>query len=147
MDAESPATYVARLEAAFDRLGRYMTSAAVAHQAVAPGPLLSGSQRIVLRALVDHGPCQVSEVANHLSVTLSAATGLVDRLVKAKLVTRDRDQKDRRVVWVKVTPEGEQAVKASEERRRAALSQLVAHLPEEDLSTLCAILERFDDPK
>lgn len=147
MDANPPAaTYVARLEEAFDRLGRYMTSAAVAHQTVAPGPMLSGSQRVVLRALVDRGPCQVSEVANHLSVTLSAATGLVDRLVKAKLVTRERDQKDRRVVWVKVTPDGEQAVKAAEERRRAALSKLVSHLSEDELSTLCAILERVDNP-
>ncbi|HYF95965.1 MAG TPA: MarR family transcriptional regulator [Symbiobacteriaceae bacterium] len=146
MNAETPATYVARLETAFDRLGRYLTSAAAAHLEVAPGPMLSGSQRTVLRHLVDNGPRQVSEVAAHLNVTLSAATGLVDRLVKAKLVTRDRDQKDRRVVWVKVTAEGEQAVVAAEERRRVALSQLVAHLPEEDLSTLCAILERFENP-
>ncbi|HWH70772.1 MAG TPA: MarR family transcriptional regulator [Candidatus Sulfotelmatobacter sp.] len=146
MDAETPATYVARLETAFDRMGRYLTSAAAAHLDEAPGPMLSGSQRTVLRDLADNGPRQVSEVAAHLGVTLSAATGLVDRLVKAKLVTRDRDQKDRRVVWVKATPDGVEAVKAAEQRRRAALSQLVSHLPEEDLSTLCAILERFDNP-
>ncbi|HYG56489.1 MAG TPA: MarR family transcriptional regulator [Symbiobacteriaceae bacterium] len=143
MDAQQP-PYVARLEAAFDRLGRYMTSQASSHLAEAPGPMLSGSQRIVLRALADKGPCQVSEVAGHLGVTLSAATGLVDRLVKARLVTRERDQKDRRVVWVKVTPEGVDAVNASEHRRRAALGQLVQHLSEADLSTLCAILERLD---
>ncbi|HWI64542.1 MAG TPA: MarR family transcriptional regulator [Symbiobacteriaceae bacterium] len=146
MDVHSPATYVARLEAALDRFGRYLTSAASAHLEVAPGPMLSGSQRVVLRALVDNGPCQVSEVASHLGVTLSAATGLVDRLVKAKLVTRDRDQKDRRVVWVKVTPEGAQAVKAAEERRRAALGRLVSNLSEADLHTLCTIMERIDNP-
>lgn len=137
---------VARLEAAVDRFGRYMTSAASRHLDEVPGPMLSGSQRVVLRALVDHGPQQVTEVANHLNVTLSAATGMVDRLVKAKLVTRDRDQKDRRVVWVKVTPEGEQAVKAAEQRRRAVLGQLVCHLSEADLGTLCSIIERIDYP-
>ncbi|HWI51991.1 MAG TPA: MarR family transcriptional regulator [Symbiobacteriaceae bacterium] len=146
MDAHPHASYVARLEAAVDRFGRYMTSAASRHLAEVPGPMLSGSQRVVLRALVDNGPQQVTEVANHLNVTLSAATGLVDRLVKAKLVTRDRDQKDRRVVWVKVTPEGEQAVKAAEQRRRAVLGQLVHHLSETDLYTLCSILERIDYP-
>lgn len=144
MEGERTHLYVTRLEGAFNRLVRYITSAATAHQEAAPGPMLSGSQRIVLRALVDHGPCQVSEVANHLGVTLSAATGLVDRLVKAKLVTRERDQKDRRVVWVKVTQDGEAAVAAAEERRRAALRKLVRHLPEEDLATLCDILERLD---
>lgn len=107
--------------------------------------MLSGSQRTVLRALMTNGPCQVSEVANHLSVTLSAATGLVDRLVKAKLVTRERDQKDRRVVWVKITPEGEEAVRAAEVRRQAALGALVQDLSESDLSTLCDVLERIRD--
>ncbi len=143
MDAELGNIYVARLDQALDRLGRYITSKATEHQSVAPGPMLSGSQRTVLRALVNNGPCQVSEVAGHLGVTLSAATGLVDRLVKAKLVTRERDQKDRRVVWVKVTPEGEAALKAAEKRRLAALSKLVEHLSEEDLSQLCDILERI----
>lgn len=144
MDAGKSLSYVARLESAFNRLTRYMASATSAYQADAPGPALSGSQRMVLRALVDKGPCQVSEVAGHLSVTLSAATGLVDRLVKAKLVTRDRDQKDRRVVWVKVTPEGEEAVKAAEARRRAAFHGLVGDLPEADLSKLCDILEQIE---
>jgi DNA-binding MarR family transcriptional regulator len=143
VDAHNPSSYVARLDGALDRLGRYLTSAASTHLEAVPGPMLSGSQRTVLRALVDNGPCQVSEVAGHLNVTLSASTGLVDRLVKSKLVTRERDQKDRRVVWVKVTPEGEEAVKGAELRRRAALGQLVGNLTEEDLSTLCSILERI----
>lgn len=144
MDATTNPTHVARLEEALNRLVRYMASATSAHQAEAPGPALSGSQRLVLRTLVNQGPCQVSEVAGALGVTLSAATGLVDRLVKAKLVTRDRDQKDRRVVWVKVTADGEEAVKAAEARRRAALSSLVGHLPAEELAKLCDILERIE---
>lgn len=143
MDAERQTQYVARLEEAFNKLVRFMASAGAAHQDEAPGPILSGSQRIVLRALVNIGPMPVSEVANQLGVTLSAATGLVDRLVKARLATRDRDHADRRVVWVKVTPEGEAAVKAAEIRRRAALTDLVEDLSEEDLSRLCEILERL----
>lgn len=143
MEMDHLQKYVPRLEEAFNRFIRYMASATSSHMETAPGPILSGSQRIVLRALVNNGPCPVSDVAGHLGVTLSAATGLVDRLVKAKLVTRDRDQQDRRVVWVKVTPEGEAAVTAAEARRRAALGQLVHKLPEQDLAVLCDILERL----
>jgi DNA-binding MarR family transcriptional regulator len=143
VDDQHSSSYVARLEVAFDRLGRYLTSAASTHLSEIPGPMLSGSQRHILRHLVDHGPCQVSEVAAHLSVTLSAATGLVDRLVKSRLVTRERDQKDRRVVWVTVTPEGADAVKGAELRRRAAVGQLTSDLSQADLATLCEILERI----
>jgi len=143
METDNMHRYVPRLEEAFNRLVRYMASTTSSHMEAAPGPVLSGSQRIVLRALLSGGPCPVSEVASHLGVTLSAATGLVDRLVKARLATRDRDQHDRRVVWVKVTPEGEAAVMAAEARRRAALEQLVQKLPEQDLAVLCDILERL----
>lgn len=143
MEADRTAPYIPRIEEAFNHMIRFMNSAATAYQSVAPGPMLSGSQRIVLRALLNNGPYQVSEVANQLGVTLSAATGLVDRLVKARLVTRERDQADRRVVWVKITPEGEQAVQAAEGRRRAAFRDMVQNLPEEDLAQLCDILERL----
>lgn len=141
VDPISP--YVPRLEASFDHMLRMMNSAATAYQSVAPGPMLSGSQRTILRALCSRGPHQVTEAANLIGVTLSAATGLVDRLEKSGLVSRERDQKDRRVVWVKVTPAGEEAVKAAEERRRAAFREMVKHLPESDLAQLCDILERL----
>lgn len=143
MEADRIASYMPRLEESFNHMTKVMGSAASAYQSVAPGPMLSGSQRMVLRALLNNGPHQVSEVANELGVTLSAATGLVDRLVKAKLVTRERDQQDRRVVWVKITPDGEQAVKAAEERRRAAFREMVKNLTEADVATLCDILERL----
>ncbi len=143
MESDRNEVDVARLEEALNRLIKYMGAAASAHAAEAPGPTLSGSQRIVLRALLSSGPCPVSEVANHLGVTLSAATGLVDRLVKSKLATRDRDQADRRVVWVKITADGEAAVQAAEARRRAAIRKLVRDLTGSDLSQLCDILERL----
>jgi DNA-binding MarR family transcriptional regulator len=135
--------HVGRLEEAFNRLVRYLAAAVSEQQDVAPGPVISGSQRIVLRSLASNGPHQVSEVAAELGVTLSAATGLVDRMVKAKWVLRDRDQKDRRVVWVNVTPEGETVLRAAEARRRAALSRLVEDLPEDELAKLCDILEHL----
>ena len=134
---------ISRLEETFYRLVKAMNSAAQAQLAVTPGTQLSSSQRIILRHLINHGPCPVSEVANQLGVTLSAATGLVDRLVKAKLVTRDRDQNDRRVVWVKITPEGETAVVAAETRRHAAYQALTQNLSEEELARLCDLLDRM----
>ena len=143
MEADRVASYIPRLEESFNHMARIITATTSAYQSIAPGPKLSASQLIVLRALVNRGPLQVTEVANELTVTLSAATGLVDRLVKAKLVMRERDQQDRRVVWVKVTPEGESALKAAEERRRAAFRAMVKNLSEDDLAKLCDIMERM----
>lgn len=130
--------YVHRLEEAFTRFFR---SFSARH---GPNPAnLSGSQRIVLKALATQGKQQVSEVAAALSVTLSAATGLVDRLVKSRLATRERDTADRRVVWVNITPEGERVLGEAEERRRLVFHEMLENLPEEDIKTLCDIFDRM----
>lgn len=143
MESARIEAYIPKLEASFDHMVRVMASAASAYQEVAPGPRMSGSQIIVLRALSSRGPLQVSEVANELTVTLSAATGLVDRLVKSGLAERERDERDRRVVWVKITPEGETALAAAVQRRRAAFREMVKNLSEADLERLCDILDRM----
>jgi len=143
MDSDRLEAYIPKLESSFDHVVRVMAAAVAAYQEVAPGPKLSASQIIVLRALQSRGPLQVSEVAGELTVTLSAATGLVDRLVKAGLAERERDLRDRRVVWVKITPEGESALAAALQRRRAAFRNMVRNLSAEDLERLCDILDRM----
>ncbi|BAD41412.1 MarR family winged helix-turn-helix transcriptional regulator [Symbiobacterium thermophilum] len=143
MESARIEAYLPKLEASFDNMVRVMTAATTAYQEVAPGPRMSMSQMIVLKALKARGPLQVTEVANELTVTLSAATGLVDRLVKAGFAERERDQRDRRVVWVRITPEGEQALEAAIQRRRAAFREMVKNLTEAELEQLCDILGRM----
>jgi DNA-binding MarR family transcriptional regulator len=130
--------YIVRLEEA---LNRFIKQFAARHGP--SGPLMSGSQRIVLKALATGGRAQVSEVAAHLGVTLSAATGLVDRMVRTKWVTRERDTVDRRVVWVQITPEGEKKLAEAEARRRLVLREMCQNLPDEDLKGLCDIFEKM----
>ncbi|MCU0651036.1 MAG: MarR family transcriptional regulator, partial [Candidatus Omnitrophica bacterium] len=49
---------------------------------------------------------RMTDVARYLSVTTAAATGLVDRLVKAGYVQRVYDPSDRRIIKVKLTSKG-----------------------------------------
>jgi MarR family 2-MHQ and catechol resistance regulon transcriptional repressor len=48
----------------------------------------------------------LTEVADRLLVTGGNVTGIVDRMEKAGLVTRQRDHKDRRIVWARLTERG-----------------------------------------
>lgn len=67
-------------------------------------------------------------VASHLGVGLSTATGLVDRLVDQHLVRREDDRRDRRIVRVLPTEEGEalvaQVCSAGQDRMRVLLRRL-----------------------
>ena len=75
------------------------------------------SQMIILSLLKEKKAIMMSEIAKTLSVTTAAATGLVDRMVKSKLVKRSPCKKDRRVINIELTPKGEKAIDAIAERR------------------------------
>lgn len=136
MESDPRTPYLQRLEVVVGRLSRFLAARAGGETGLSP------SQRIVLRAL-STGQLQISEVAATLGVTLSAATGLVDRLGRAGLVTRERDNADRRVVWVRCTPAGRAALAQAEAVRRQVLAGAVAPLSAGELATLVGLLEKL----
>ena len=68
---------------------------------------LSGAQLWALSELRARPGATISQVASALSVHLSTASNLLDRLEERKLVRRHRGPPDQRVVRVALTPEGE----------------------------------------
>jgi DNA-binding MarR family transcriptional regulator len=54
----------------------------------------------VLRVLNQKGPLSLVEISKELDSKPSSMSGLIDRLAKAGMVTRKRDEEDRRVVWI-----------------------------------------------
>src|SRR5690554_8000551 len=67
---------------------------------------LTGIQFFILRHIADKQKLTITDLACTLGVTLSAITGLVNRLVNMGLAEREQDNDDKRVVWVKVTAKG-----------------------------------------
>jgi DNA-binding MarR family transcriptional regulator len=66
-----------------------------------------------MRALMavgyDGSGCTMGELASRLGFGVSAATGLVDRLVERGVLEREPDSNDRRVVRVSMSPAGMRA--------------------------------------
>ena len=67
---------------------------------------ISMTQVHVLLMLQHHGEMTMSRLAEMLDVSLSNATGLIDRIEERGLVERVRDPEDRRVVIVRIAPAG-----------------------------------------
>lgn len=57
------------------------------------------------------GTATMSEIADYVGVPLNTATGIVDRLEKRKVMCRQRDKADKRVVTVTITSEGMEFLK------------------------------------
>lgn len=102
-------------------------------------------QILVLRAIANADPEDRTVVTISRAVNLSPPTvsGIIDRLVRAALVARERDDRDRRRVVLVATPEGEdklrslptplqddfvQRIEALPEARRAALLEALREL-------------------
>jgi len=68
-------------------------------------------------------------------------TRLLDRMEKRQLVSRGRDQKDRRVVLTRITPEGLGVLARLDQPVRDLHQRLLGHLGTERLGTLRELLE------
>ncbi len=68
---------------------------------------LTASQFSTLKVLKLRGPLAQRDIASYLLKTGGNVTVVVDNLELRNLVTRIRDTEDRRIVFVKITPEGE----------------------------------------
>ena len=91
------------------------------------------AQAKLLYVVTAAGELSMSETAQRLGITVSTASGAVDRLVELGLLERSDDPANRRQVRVSVTEIGRQSLEQLQEmntRQRRALFQLVS---DEDL--------------
>ena len=104
---------------------------------------LSHSQYNALRILRGAGAdglaCQ--EVAERMISRDPDITRLLDRLEGRGLVTRTRDQQDRRVVMARITPEGQRLLEALDPLIPEVCRQALQHLGEPRLRTLITLLD------
>lgn len=139
MDREKVVTLLSRLEEFFMETLRRLHLELAQHMVSG----VTGGQFFVLKKINDRGSLTVSEVAGELGVSLSAITALADRLYKAGLVERRRDEKDRRLVWLELTREGRRVVGLCQEGRQKVAVKYFGQLPDEDLERLVAIFEKL----
>ncbi len=65
---------------------------------------ITGPQGMLMKTLSHHGEMKVSELSERMSLSNSTVSGIIDRLEKQGFVARTRSNKDKRVVYVSVTP-------------------------------------------
>lgn len=102
---------------------------------------LTHPQFMVLATLTGHQqPCPMRDLIGVTFQDPPTMTGIIDRLVKMKLVRRARSEADRRVVLAEATAEGKELMRTIEEERlRDAKTGYVA-LTDEDLTVLEQLL-------
>ena len=91
----------------------------------------------------DKKPMMMTEVAKRMHHTTAAATGLVDRLEKLALVSRQADTKDRRKVFANITAKGDALVHQIRRDMVTNLTRLMEHLDESEQVAWLRIYEKI----
>lgn len=103
---------------------------------------LSASQFSTMKVLRIYGKLAQRDIAKYILKSGGNITILVDNLETMGLVTRDRDTKDRRVVYVSLTPEGEKVFDRLYPDHLERIREAMAGLTDAECEQLICLLQK-----
>jgi len=101
---------------------------------------ISMAQLHVLHLVESHGEMAMSRLADMLDVSLSNATGLIDRVEERGFVERIRVPADRRIVMVRLTPAGVQMLDEIETVQEQILRRVLDRLDPTQLAGVASAM-------
>ena len=104
---------------------------------------LTISQFGVLEALHHLGPLSQRQLADKILRSSGNLTMVIDNLERDGLVGRERDQKDRRVMTVSLTPRGQELIDMLMPRHVQNVLSVFAALTPEELTQLAALSKKL----
>jgi MarR family transcriptional regulator for hemolysin len=93
-----------------------------------------------LNYLQTHPRCSLSDVADHLGLSLPSTSKLVQNLVIQKVIVR-RSAQDRRRVCLSLTQQGMTALAAAHIETQQQLAKILSSLTQEELSAVLSVLQ------
>ena len=101
-------------------------------------------QAMVLLGLeTNGGQCTMSELVQATQQSPGTLTGIVDRLIAARFVERDRDAADRRVVWVRLTDTGHAKITTINTERERDITQMTETFNDAEIAQFTVLMGRL----
>ncbi len=131
-----------RSEAALIALRRILRATEFSARSLARATGLTPSQLIILN-MVDHlGDATPTDLARNASLTLATMTTLVDKLEDRGLITRRRDESDRRRTLIRITKAGKKTLAQSPDALQQQFQKRFESLADWEQASLIAALEK-----
>jgi DNA-binding MarR family transcriptional regulator len=127
-----------QIDAVLELFDGFMDRMVASHAPEMTDVAVTMAQAKVLYVVAAAGSLRMSELAMRLGVTLSTASGAVDRLVDLGLLERRADATDRRQVIVALTETGAETLERMRELNQHQMRLLLERLSDEEL----AVIER-----
>jgi DNA-binding MarR family transcriptional regulator len=104
---------------------------------------ISMAHLILMTKIEAQGSMPMTRVAELIGTSLPTATGLVGRMEDRGLVRREHDDHDRRVVNVRLTPDGLEELSGLHAARRRRIAAAVATLTHAESAQLLASIRKL----
>jgi DNA-binding MarR family transcriptional regulator len=104
---------------------------------------ISKPELLALESISKDEGLMMSDIGRRLDITLSTATGIIDRLIEKKLVKRERNHGDRRVVRVLLTDKGRKTNEAYQDQKKEIFGMILDVLDPREQEELIMILEKI----
>ena len=95
----------------------------------------------ILACIKSRGPLRPTDIASILERAPNSVSMLVDRMVKAGLVRRTRDRKDRRTVFVSMTNKAKEAIEPAVPAGWEFIHKVLSPLSYDDQRALASMLD------
>ncbi len=93
-------------------------------------------QGIVIGTLMKFGQMKISELSRKVNLSNSTISGIIDRLENQELVVRTRSDKDRRLVYVNITPKVEELFKGAHKKAEEMFADLLGSGTSQELEKI-----------
>ncbi len=97
----------------------------------------------LMSVLEDAGPTRVKDLAEQLKLPLSTVSWTADRMVSRKLLARKYDARDRRVIFLTLTPNGRSVIENNRALFRRLAEMALASLDEHEKTVLIKGVEKL----
>ena len=102
-------------------------------------------QLLILELLSRQGAFKMTDLAKFMRVTTAASSGIVQRLVLLGYVQREYDQKDRRIIKIKLSAKGLGLLRKISQQRTQSVIRIFGQISENDRGEYLRILMQVKD--
>ncbi|WP_400243095.1 MarR family winged helix-turn-helix transcriptional regulator [Niallia sp. JL1B1071] len=108
------------------------------------GDVLTTEQHFTMRHINNVNVCTSTELAIVFGVKKSAITPIINRLVEKGWVERTRDEKDRRVIYLTLTPEGKVIFGEMEKKIQSVIESVISKFDQTEIQNFLDTYAKLD---
>ena len=102
--------------------------------------VISWPQMVTLDYVSRQTSVTMTEISRILSTKTSSVSVLVDRLIRHQMLQRKHDERDRRVIWISITPKGHRVLTQIRRQKCQSIKAVFGHLTQKERAQYLAVL-------